>query len=82
MDLDDRCPAACLPFGLVCRSCVERSAAMVAAICRGMTPDGVGSVFIQVYPSAGCAPMAHTFENAYFDAQAPRKPMIRETVAA
>lgn len=80
--LDDRSPAACLPLGLDCRSCVQRSAGTVAAICRGMTPEGVGRVFVQIYPSAGCAQMSVAFESAYYDAAAPRKSVVRAIVAA
>ena len=79
---DDRSPAACLALGLDCLSCVERSAETVASICHGMTPAGVRSVFVQVYPSAGCAPMAFAFQSAYFETAAPRKSALRAVVAA
>lgn len=79
---DDRSPAFCLPLGLECRSCVQRSAGTVAAICHGMTPEGVEKIFGQIFPSAGCAQMSVTFESAYFDAAAPRKSVVRSIVAA
>ena len=79
---DDRSPAACLPLGLDCRSCVERSAETVASICRGMTPDGVRSIFVQIYPSVGCAQMSVAFQSAYYESAAPRKPVVRSIAAA
>jgi hypothetical protein len=84
MDLqsDDRNPEMCRSFGLDCRTCVERSAGAVAAICRGMTEEGVFSIFAQLYSSPGCAPMAGDFESAYLEACAPRKSMVRAVAAA
>ena len=79
---EDRSPSACLALGLDCRNCVERSAETVASICRGATPEGVRGIFLQLYPSTGCAPMAVTFQFAYFDATAPRKPAVRAVAAA
>jgi hypothetical protein len=80
--LDDRNPEMCRSFGLDCQTCVERSAGAVAAICRGMTEEGVHSIFTQLYGSLGCAPMAGDFESAYFAACAPRKSMVRAVAAA
>lgn len=80
--LEDRCPAACLQLGLDCRSCVERSAGTIASVCRGMTPEGVGRIFTQIYPSTGCAPMAFAFQAAYFASSAPRKSSVRAIAAA
>jgi len=84
MDLlsDDRNPEMCRSFGLDCRTCVERAAGSVAAICRAMTEEGVRSIFIQLYGSPGCAPMAREFESAYLAASAPRKSMVRAVAAA
>ena len=79
---DDRNPETCRSFGLDCRACVERSAGSVAAICRATTEEGVQRIFTQLYGSPGCAPMAGHFEAAYFEACAPRKPMVRAVAAA
>ena len=80
--LDDRGPGVCSPLGLDCHSCIERSAATVATICRGMTAEGVEKIFFQMYPSKGCAPMTMAFESAYFAASVPRKSMVRAIAAA
>ena len=79
---DDRNPEMCRSFGMDCRTCVERSAGAVAAICRAMTEEGVHSIFTQLYGSPGCAPMAGEFESAYLAASAPRKSMVRAVAAA
>jgi len=84
MDLmvDDRNPETCRSFGLECRTCVERAAEAVAAVCRGMNGTGVQTIFIQLYSSPGCAPMAGTFESAYLATSTPRKPMLHAVAAA
>jgi len=84
MDLlwDDRNPETCRSLGMDCRSCVERSAESVASICRGMTESGVRSIFVQLYSSPGCAPMAGAFAAAYYEATSPRKPMTLAVAAA
>jgi len=47
-----------------------------------MTESGVRSVFVQMYSSPGCAPMAGAFTASYYEASSPRKPMIRAVAAA
>lgn len=79
---DGRTPAACHSVGLDCCSCVGRSAEAVAAICRGLSMDGVSKIFGELYPANGCAPMMIAFQTAYLEASAPRKPVVRAVAAA
>ena len=78
----DRSPEGCASLGLECHRCVSISAGKVAAVCRGMNEDGAAKMFVQLYPSAGCAPMMAAFQAAYAEASAPRKPMLRAVAAA
>lgn len=80
--LDDRNPETCLSLGLDCRNCVRHSAEAVAVICRGLTSEGIASLFVQLFPAPGCAPMGMAFQAAYVDASVPRKPVARAVAAA
>ena len=72
-------PDICANVGLECNTCIQRSASTTAAICPDLSPAGVHRVFFQLYPSAGCHPMAHAFAAAYDHAMTPSKPI---TIAA
>jgi hypothetical protein len=63
-------PETCSALGLECGSCIRKAASSVAGICGGLEPQGLKRVFLQLYPSPGCRPMAQTFELAYLDAAA------------
>lgn len=78
----DRCPEGCASLGLDCHRCVSTSAGKVAAVCRGMNEEGAAKIFVQLYPSVGCAPMMAAFQAAYAEASVPRKPMLHAVVAA
>jgi hypothetical protein len=75
MDLlwDENRPETCLSVGLDCRSCVQRSASSVAAVCPGLGDAGAQQVFYSIFPSSGCAPMSAAFAMAYVEAQAPAR---------
>jgi len=78
----ERRPESCASLGLDCHRCVSTSATKVATVCRGMNEDGVARIFVQLYPSGGCAPMVAAFQSAYFEASVPRKGMVRAIAAA
>jgi hypothetical protein len=81
--LDDNRPETCATLGLKCGSCIRDAAANVAGICRGLeTGGGVQQIFIQLFPSPGCRPMARAFELAYLEASATPKPLFSFRTAA
>ena len=80
---DENRPESCLKVGLDCRTCVQRSASSIAAICPSLSPAGAEQVFLQIFPSSGCAPMATAFAICYAEAEAGRKtPGLAIVVAA
>ena len=87
--LDENRPETCLALGLDCRTCIRKSASSVAHVCHGLETGGIRRIFVQLYTSPGCAPMAGAFEQAYKEASMPaRKPVLialqmsKEAVAA
>ena len=78
-ELTENRPETCFTLGLDCGECVQQSATTVAAICQGLQPNGVLQIFFQLYPSAGCHPMAPAFERAYAALSPCSKPMARAT---
>jgi len=87
--LDENRPETCLALGLECSTCIRKSASSVAHVCQGLETAGIHRIFVQLYTSAGCAPMSDAFELAYREASTPmRKPVVlaihttREAVAA
>lgn len=79
---DENRPESCLSVGLDCRTCVQRSAASVALVCPGLGAVGAEQVFLQIFPSPGCTPMASAFAASYADAEARRTPSLAIVVAA
>ena len=79
---DENRPASCLKVGLECRTCVQRSASSVAAICPNLNLAAAEQVFFQIFPSSGCAPMAAAFAISYSEADAGRKTPGLTIVAA
>ncbi|HEX5228748.1 MAG TPA: hypothetical protein VFW44_13610 [Bryobacteraceae bacterium] len=75
-------PETCSNLGLECSACVSRCAATTAAICPDLLPSGVHKMFFQLYPSAGCQPMAFAFQRAYEAAATPARPMAVAVSAA
>ena len=75
-------PETCAALGLDCLTCMHRAAATVARICQELEPHGVQQIFLQLYPSVGCLPMAATFEMAYSEASAPANQLLATTAAA
>ncbi len=70
-------PETCASLGLDCSACVRQSAATVAALCHNMQSVGLHQIFIQLYPSPGCRPMAQAFQHSYVEASIPHKPVGR-----
>ena len=75
-------PESCSHIGLDCGTCMRRSAASVATICRGLEPSGVQQIFFQLYTSPGCFPMAQTFALAYQEEAAAQSPVLAYAIAA
>lgn len=75
--LTENRPETCASLGLECSACVRQSAATVAALCRDMEPAGLHQIFVQLFPSPGCRPMAQAFQLSYLDAGVPHKPVGR-----
>jgi hypothetical protein len=46
-------------------------------ICQDLQPYGAHKVFLQLYPSPACHPMAETFVRAYQEAVTPSIPVMR-----
>lgn len=74
-------PETCLSFGLDCGTCMRKAGASIARICQGLDPQGVQQLFLQLYPSPGCWPMAQAFELAYRESSIIAQP-DRVTAAA
>jgi hypothetical protein len=70
---DENRPESCLKVGLDCRTCVQRSASSIAAICPGLGTAGAEQVFLQIFPSDGCAPMMTAFAASYAEAETGRR---------
>ena len=70
---DENRPESCLKVGLDCRTCVQRSASSVASVCPGLGSAGAEQVFLQIFPSEGCAPMLAAFAAAYAEMDAGRR---------
>lgn len=75
-------PDVCLSLGLECNTCIDKSAASVARVCHGLTPAGLRGIFVQMFPSQGCAPMAEAFAAAYQERSAPPQLVTLRAVAA
>jgi hypothetical protein len=76
-------PEFCSSVGLDCHTCIQRCASTTAAVCQDLQPYGAHRVFLQLYPSPGCHPMAQAFVEAYQDAVTPSKSVMRaERVSA
>jgi hypothetical protein len=75
-------PESCSSLGLDCGTCVHKAASSVASICGGLDSQGLMQIFLQLYPSAGCRPMAQTFEMAYQQTAIPLATPILATAAA
>ena len=80
--LTENSPETCSSLGLDCGTCIHQAAAMVAKICRTAEPQGIQRIFFQLYPSAGCRPMAHAFELAYREESMPHRKVVKFTTAA
>jgi len=75
--LDENRPETCLALDLDCRTCIRKSATSVAHVCHGLEEVGIRRIFVQLYTSPGCSPMAEAFEQAYMEASLPpRKPIL------
>ena len=66
--LTENRPETCAALGLECGSCARKAGASVARICTGLESHGIQQLFLQLYPSLGCRPMAAAFELAYREA--------------
>jgi hypothetical protein len=54
-------PETCSNLGLDCGTCVQRCASTTAAVCQDLQPAGAYKVFLQLYSSPACHPMAEAF---------------------
>jgi hypothetical protein len=70
-------PETCSSLGLDCGTCVNRCASTTAAVCGDLQAYGAHKVFLQLYPSPACHPMAEAFVRAYQDAVTPSMPVMR-----
>ncbi|HYL77264.1 MAG TPA: hypothetical protein VEU96_23825 [Bryobacteraceae bacterium] len=61
---------------------MRKSAASVARICTGLESQGIQQLFLQLYPSGGCHPMASAFELAYRESSGVAMPALANVVAA
>lgn len=79
----DNRPGGCTSEGLDCASCIGHSASSTARVCSTLGSLGLQSLFRVLYPSAGCAIMAPSFELAYREALGVslRRPAAAATAA-
>jgi hypothetical protein len=75
-------PETCSSLGLDCATCVHSAAASVAGICCGLESPGIQQIFLQLYPSPGCRPMARAFELAYQESSTSQNPVRAFAFAA
>jgi hypothetical protein len=75
-------PETCSTLGLECGTCIRHAASSVACICGGLDPQGLRQVFLQLYSSPGCRPMAQAFELAYQETATPITIAALATAAA
>ena len=80
--LSENWPESCSALGLDCGSCTRKSASTVAKICIGLESQGVHRIFLELYPSPGCRPMAEAFELAYRDASGVSQAPVGSAAAA
>jgi hypothetical protein len=70
-------PEFCSSVGLDCGTCIQRCASTTAILCQDLQPSGAHKVFLQLYPSPACHPMAEAFVRTYLDAVTPSMPVMR-----
>jgi hypothetical protein len=75
-------PETCSTLGLECGSCIHQAAANVARICHGLESSGIQQLFVQLYPSSGCRPMASAFELEYRESSDTHPPLLTFASAA
>jgi hypothetical protein len=80
--LSENWPETCAALGLDCGTCTCKSASTVAKICFGLESHGVHRLFLELYPSPGCRPMAAAFETAYREASGLSPTMTTNAAAA
>jgi hypothetical protein len=72
----------CVDLGLDCGTCVQRCASTTAAVCPDLQAYGAHKVFLQLYQSPACHPMAEAFVQAYQEAVTPSMPVMRSARAS
>ena len=80
--LAENSPESCSNIGLDCGTCIQRSAASVASICRGLESAGLQQIFFQLYAAPGCHAMAQAFALAYHESSAAQRPALAFASAA
>jgi len=75
-------PETCSALGLDCGTCIHGAAASIAKICQALDSHGVQQIFIQLYPSPGCQPMAEAFALAYQELSNVQRPRVSFASAA
>ncbi len=63
--VEELSPQKCSQIGLTCGACTHETARHLASVCKGLRGKAVGQLFVQLYPSAGCAPMHAQFAGSY-----------------
>jgi hypothetical protein len=61
---------------------MRKSASSVARICTGLESPGIQQLFLTLYPSIACRPMAPAFEAAYRESAGLAAPMLTAAAAA
>ena len=75
-------PETCSALGLDCGTCIHGAAGSIAQICHALDIRGVQQIFIQLYPSSGCQPMAQAFALAYQELSTAHRPRVSFASAA
>ena len=78
-------PKICAKLGLDCGTCTREAARHLARVCGGLAPQNLHRIFVQLYPSPGCQPMARNFVVAYAESApipAQSQPVLVASVAA
>lgn len=74
-------PTICREAGKECRDCVSQCAETMAWLCPSLEPQAAQSIFLRLYPHAGCFAMARTFVREYLTHSEPFNSKLEELVA-
>jgi len=71
LESENNYPEDCRDVGLTCEACTRASARELAAVCRGVSNEKIGQLFVQIYPDPACGSMQRHFAACYREATAP-----------